>query len=117
MKGNMVHGGERKRFFTKIETARGGKRLENHQKSNLCLWRGKVKVFLTKTDGDYPRKKAGKIIKKAICAYEGGYVDMKRKSEVFWLKLLGITLGKRLENHEKSNLCLWRAICAHEGEQ
>ena len=54
---------------------------------------------------------------KVMCAYEGGYVDTKRKSEVFWLKPMGITLGERLENHDKSNLCLWRAICAHEGEK
>ena len=26
-------------------------------------------------------------------------------------------LGKRLENQEKRNLCLWKEICAHEGEK
>ena len=80
--------------------------------------KGKSKSFFwLKPMGITLGRRLGKIIKKAICVYEGGYVDMKRKSEVFWLKLLGITLRKRLENPEKSNLCLWRGICAHEGEK
>ena len=41
---------------------------------------------------------------------------MKRKNNGFWLKLLWGPPRKRLENHEKSNLCLWRGICAYEGE-
>ena len=83
----MVHGGEKKRFFTKIETARGPPRKKTRKspKKQLVFMKGKSKsFFLSKTDGNYPRKKAEKIIiKEAICAYEGGYVDMKRKSEVF----------------------------------
>ena len=83
------------------------KRLENHQKNNLCLCRGKCahegekKGFLTKTDGGYPTKKAGKSPKNATCAYEGEHVHMKR----------------RLEDHQKRNLCVRRGKCAHEGEK
>ena len=63
-------------------------------------------------------KKAGKSQKKATCVYEGEYVHMKRKSEGFWLKLMGGgPLQKRLENHEKRNLCVWGWICAHEGKK
>jgi len=42
---------------------------------------------------------------------------MRRKSNDSWLKLMGSPLRKRLEDHDKSNLCLWRGLCAHEGEK
>ena len=99
------------------------KSLENHQKSNLCLWRaicaheGIKWRFLSKTDRMPRTKKAGRSPKKQLCVYEGQYVPMKGKRKVFWLKLIGGPLQKRLENHQKSNLCLWRARCAHEGKK
>ena len=42
---------------------------------------------------------------------------MKGKSKDFWLKLIGGTLGKRLEHREKRNFSLWRRISAHESEK
>ena len=42
---------------------------------------------------------------------------MKGKKMGFWLKLIGGPLLKGLENHDKSNFCLWRGICAYEGEK
>ena len=51
------------------------------------------------------------------CVYEGENVHMKQKRKGFWLKLMGGPLRKRLENHQRNNLCLWRGICAHEGEK
>jgi len=53
-----------------------------------------------------PYEKGWKITKKTACVYEGEYVPMKGKSDDFGLKLIGGPLRKRLENHEKSNLCL-----------
>ena len=44
-------------------------------------------------------------------------VHMKGKGKGSWLKLLGGPLRKRLEHHEKRNLCTWRGICAHDGEK
>ena len=77
---------------------------------------GKKWRFLTKTDRGPPTKEAGTSAKKT-CIYEGEYVDMKAKSKGFWLKLIGCTLGKRMEHHQKCNLCLWRGICVHEAEK
>ena len=124
MKGNMCPWREKVTFFwLKLIGGPLQKRLENHQRSNLCLWRaicaheGKKWRVLGKTDGVLPTKKAGKSPKKQLCVYERQYVPMKRKSKVYWLKLIGGPLRKRLRNHQKSNLCLWRARCAHEGKK
>ena len=44
-------------------------------------------------------------MKNATCVFGGEYVHMKGKRKGFWLKLIGGTLQKRVENHEKRNLC------------
>ena len=85
-------------------------------KGALFIWRGKEKVFDWNWWG-VPYEKGWKITKKATCAYEGDYVHMKGKSKGVWLKLMGGTLEKRLENHQKNNLCLWRGIYSHEEEK
>ena len=75
--------GKSKRLWLKLIGGPLRKRLENHQKNNLCLWRGicsyegEKKGFVTKTDRVSPTKKAGKSPKNATCAYEGEYVHMK----------------------------------------
>ena len=70
--------GKSKRFWLKLIGGPLRKRLENHQKNNLCLWRGicsyegEKKAFLTKTDGGYPTKKVGKSPKKRnLCVWRG----------------------------------------------
>ena len=55
-----------------------------------------------------PYEKGWKITKNRTCVYEGEFVHMKGKSKGVWLKLIVGPLWKRLENHQKSNLCLWR---------
>ena len=67
---------------------------------------GKKFEFLTKTDRGSPNEKGWKTTKNATCVHEGEYVFLKRKRKGFWLKLIGGTLRKRLENHEKRNLYL-----------
>ena len=42
---------------------------------------------------------------------------MTGKRKGLWLKLIRGTRRKRLENNENSNLCLWKGICAYEGEK
>ena len=44
-------------------------------------------------------------------------MHMERKVPVFLLKLIGNPLRKRLESHEKCNLCVCRRKCAHEGKK
>ena len=124
IKGNMRSWREKVTFFwLKLIGGPLQKSLENHQKRNLCLWRaicaheGKKWRFLSKTDRMPSTKKAGKSPKKTTCVYEGQYAPMKGKSQGFWLKLIGGPLEKRLENHQKSNLFLRRAICTHEGKK
>ena len=85
-------------------------------KGNLFIWRGKERVF----DSNWWKahyEKGLKITKKGTCAYEGEYVHMKGKSKGVWLKLIGCPLRKRLENHQKNNLCFWRGKSSHEGEK
>ena len=86
------------------------------RKGNMCTWRPKVMVFDWNGYG-VPYEKGWKITKKVTYVYGGEYVPMKGKSNLFWLKLLWGPLRKRLENHGKNNLSLWRGICAHEGER
>ena len=67
----------------------------------------KSEGLLTKTDRGTSTKKARKSAKNVSCVDEGEYVHMlKGKSKGFRLKLIGGPLQKRLENHQKSNLCL-----------
>ena len=42
---------------------------------------------------------------------------MKRKRKGFWLKLMGGSPRKTVENQEKRKLCLWRGICAYKGDK
>ena len=85
-------------------------------KGELCLWMRK-KGFWNKTDRVVPYEKGWKIMKNATCVFGGEYVHMKGKRKGFWLKLIGGTLQKRVEKHEKTQLVFWRGICAHEGEK
>ena len=58
-----------------------------------------------------------KNTKNTTCAYEREIGLWRGKVKGFWLKPIGGPLRKRLENHRKSNLCVCRAICAHEGKK
>ena len=106
-------------FWLKLKGGPRRKRLENHQKSNLCLWRGicahegEKYRFLTKTDRGSLTKKAGKSPKKQLVIMKENTRTWKSKG--FWLKLIGGSPTKKVGNHEKSNLCLWRGIWVHEG--
>ena len=82
-------------------------------KGNVCTWRGKVRVLDSNWWG-VSDEKGWKITKTATCVYEGKYVFMNGGRKSFWLKLMGDALRQRLENYEKSNLCLWRGICVFE---
>ena len=48
---------------------------------------------------------------------KGNMCPWRAKIMGFWLKLIGGPLLKRLENQDKSNFCLWRGLCAYEGEK
>ena len=63
---------------------------------------GKNEGCLTKTPLWYLTKKA-KIMKRNNCVHEGENVPMKDKSKGLQLKLLGGTLRKSLDYHEKGN--------------
>ena len=52
-----------------------------------------------------PYEKRLIIMNGGTCAHEGELVPMKAKIVGFWLKPVGGTLRKRLENHEWRNLC------------
>ena len=82
-------------------------------KGNVCTWRGKVRVLDSNWWG-VSDEKGWKSTKTATCVYEGKYVFMNGGRKSFWLKLMGDALRQRLENYEKSNLCLWRGICVFE---
>ena len=93
-------------FWLKLMGGPPRKRLENHEKPNLCLWRGKCVLgekvrFLTKSDRGSPTKKLV-LMKGNMCLWRG-------KVQVFLPKLIRGTLRKRLENHEN-------ATCVYERE-
>ena len=56
-----------------------------------------------------PLGKGWKITKTATCVFAGNFCAW-RGTVGFWVKLMGTTLGQRLENHQKSNLCVWRGL-------
>ena len=112
--------GKVKRFLTTTDrgypTTKAGQSRKKplvFMKGNVCTWRGKVRVLDSNWWG-VSDEKGWKITKTATCVYEGKYLFMNGGRKSFWLKLMGDALRQRLENYEKSNLCLWRGICVFE---